>query len=131
MLCSYNVAFEWGDGGGARRAQRRRLGGGETHSQPGLRRNQEGAQPPHSPAPLTAPAHTQGKRHSPPFTHRAQAMSSFSLPASAVPAWAQAVPERVWVAAVKEAAVTGKDLRGVIQSMTAYAQVEHKAVNVY
>jgi hypothetical protein len=45
-------------------------------------------------------------------------MSSFSLPPSAVPAWAQAVPERVWVAAVKEAAVTGKDLRGVIQSMT-------------
>jgi len=45
-------------------------------------------------------------------------MSSFSLPASAVPAWAQAVPERVWVAAVKEAAVTGKDLRGVVQSMT-------------
>ena len=58
-------------------------------------------------------------------------MSSFSLPASAVPAWPQAVPERVWVAAVKEAAVTGKDLRGVIQSMTEYAQVEHKAVNVY
>jgi hypothetical protein len=45
-------------------------------------------------------------------------MRSFALPPSAVPAWAAAVPEHVWVAAVKEAAVTGKDIRAVIQSMS-------------
>ena len=50
--------------------------------------------------------------------HSQQAMRSFALPPSAVPAWAAAVPERVWVAAVKEAAVTGKDIHAVIQSMS-------------
>ncbi len=50
--------------------------------------------------------------------HGLQAMSSFSLPPSAVPAWAAALPESVWVAAVKEAAVTGSDIRSIIKSMS-------------
>ncbi len=50
--------------------------------------------------------------------HDLQVMSSFSLPSSAVPAWAAALPESVWVAAVKEAAVTGSDIRSIIKSMS-------------
>ena len=107
-MISYNVAFEWGDASDDAAAAA--ACAAEVKQTPALDCDAiKKVSPPLPPLPLslTCPP--------PPLL---QAMSSFALPPSAVPPWAAAVPESVWVAAVKEAAQTGRDIKQVIKNMT-------------